>query len=79
MILLKLFLQTLKSMNKVVWEGWTVQHFIDDLEPLFNMIQTGKAITPKLTQTTLKKWLIDNQPYYKKHIPEVFKYFKAKL
>ncbi len=66
-------------MNKVIWEGWTAQDFIADLEPFFNMIQTGKAITPKLTKDTLKKWLMENQPYYKKHIPEVFKYFKAKL
>ena len=26
----------------------------------------------------LKEWVKDNQPYYKKHIPEVYKYFLSK-
>ena len=27
----------------------------------------------------LKKWCKDNQPYYKKHIPEVYNHFKKKV
>jgi hypothetical protein len=27
----------------------------------------------------LKSWLQDNQPYYKKHIPEVYQYFLNKM
>ena len=27
--------------NKHVWEGWTVQSFIDELEPTFNMIMNN--------------------------------------
>lgn len=29
--------------NKPVWEGWTVQDFIDDLEPMFNLIMGGQS------------------------------------
>lgn len=68
------------SNNKHIWEGWTVQNFIDELEPMFNMIQEGRSWQKPFTDSgELKKWLIDNQPYYKKHIPEVFNYFKKKL
>jgi hypothetical protein len=66
--------------NKHIWEGWTVQDFIDDLEPLFNQIVNGQSWQkPFATPEELKTWLMDNQPYYKKHIPEVFNHFKSKL
>lgn len=56
--------------NKHIWEGWTVQDFIDHLDILFKYkmhnIQTKKE---------LKEWCMDNQPYYKKHIPEVVEHF----
>jgi hypothetical protein len=66
--------------NKHIWEGWTVQSFIDELEWLFDMIMSGRShIKPFNNDKELKKWLMDNQPYYKKHIPEVFKYFKNKI
>jgi len=68
--------------GKHVWEGWTVGCFIDDLEPVFNMIQRGESVYKKFTSKdlpTLKKWLMDSQPYYKKHIPGVYNYFKQKL
>ncbi len=68
------------SMSKHIWEGWTVQDFINELEPTFNMIQQGQSWHKPFTDANeLKEWLKDNQPYYKKHIPEVFAYFKAKL
>lgn len=63
--------------NKHIWEGWTVQNFIDDLTPTFNMIMSGQSHVKKFdNKDTLKQWCKDNQPYYKKHIPEVFAHFK---
>jgi len=65
--------------TKHIWEGWTVQDFINELEPIFNMIMNNNSHIKKFTdKNTLKKWCIDNQPYYKKHIPEVYQYFKQK-
>lgn len=65
--------------NKHVWEGWTVQSFIDALQPSFNMIMEGSSWQkPFKSKDELKKWCMDNQPYYKKHIPGVFNYFKNK-
>ena len=60
------------SLEKHIWEGWTVGDFINELEPLFNKddIESKEA---------LKNWCKDNQPYYKKHIPEVYNYFLGKL
>jgi hypothetical protein len=65
--------------NKHIWEGWTVGDFIDELEPSFDMIQNhGSWKRPFTDKMELKDWCIDNQPYYKKHIPDVFNYFKKK-
>lgn len=69
-------------MNRQIWEGWTVQSFIDELEPTFNMIMNGQSWQqPFKTKEEVKTWCMDNQPYYKKNIPEVTKYFiqKARL
>ena len=59
--------------NKHIWEGWTVGHFIDDLELPFSYAKD------KLTKDNIKQWCMDNQPYYKKYIPDVVKHFKDKL
>lgn len=70
------------DLNKHVWEGWTVQDFIDELEPSFNQIMEGNSYSwqkPFKSKDELKKWCMEEQPYYKKHIPGVFKYFAAKL
>ena len=68
------------NLNKHIWEGWTVGMFIEDLEPTFNMIQSGQSWKkPFENAADLKEWCKDNQPYYKKHIPDVFNYFKNKL
>lgn len=65
--------------NRHVWEGWHVQDFIEELEPTFDMIMTNSSWQkPFGTAEELKRWCMDNQPYYKKHIPEVFAYFKKK-
>lgn len=69
-------------MNKVIWEGWTAQMFINELEPTFNLIQNHSSWMKKFEkgdEKRLKQWCMDNQPYYKKYIPQVFNYFKNKL
>lgn len=64
--------------TKHIWEGWTVQDFIEELEPTFNQIMNNQSWRSKFqTNAELKEWCKDNQPYYKKHIPEVFNYFKG--
>ncbi len=64
------------NMNREVSEGWTVQDFINELAPLFNMIQSGNAIVkPFTSKAEVKKWCKDEQPYYKKNIPEVVSHF----
>lgn len=68
------------NLNKHIWEGWTVQSFIDELEPSFNQIMSGNSWQkPFKEKDELKKWCMENQPYYKKHIPDVFNYFKTRL
>lgn len=57
--------------NRHIWEGWTVQDFIDELEVTFRY-QTF------YTKEDVKKWCKSEQPYYKKHIPEVYKHFVQK-
>lgn len=67
------------NLKKHIWEGWTVQCFINALEPSFDIIISGRSyMKPFKTNEELKEWLKSNQPYYKKYIPEVFKYFKNK-
>ena len=67
-------------MNKHIWEGWTVQDFVDSLEPEFDLIMSGGSWRkPFKDEKELKAWCMDNQPYYKKYIPEVVNYFKKKL
>jgi hypothetical protein len=57
--------------GKHIWEGWTVGDFIRDLEITFEF-QKFK------TKEDVKKWCKSEQPYYKKHIPEVARYFIEK-
>lgn len=70
--------------NKHISEGWYVQDFIDELEPQFEMIQNGQSWMKPFKNNEegyarLKEWCKNNQPYYKRHIPEVYNYFKSKL
>jgi len=68
------------NLDKHVWEGWTVGTFINDLEPMFNMIMSGRSWQkPFKTKEEVKKWCMDNQSYYKKYIPDVVNYFVEKL
>lgn len=57
--------------NRHVWEGWTVQDFINELEITFPY-QNFK------TKEEVKKWCKSEQPYYKKRIPEVANHFVKK-
>ena len=67
------------NLNKHIWEGWSVQDFIDALEPVIIQIQNGNSWNkPFENKDELKQWCKDNQPYYKKHIPEVVNYFSKK-
>ncbi|MGH2331779.1 hypothetical protein [Thermoanaerobacter mathranii] len=67
------------NFQKEVWEGWTVSDFIAELDPLLSIIMSGKGVIPPIkTKQELKKWCKENQPYYKKEIPEVVKYFSQK-
>ena len=68
------------NLNKHIWEGWTVQNFIDDLEPTFNMIMNKQSWQkPFKTKEEIKTWCMYNQPHYKKFIPEVVNYFNDKI
>lgn len=62
--------------DKHIWEGWTVGDFIDDIEVTFNY--RLKYSNFWKSKEDLKKWIISEQPYYKKHIPEVYNYFLKK-
>ena len=62
--------------SKMIWEGWTVQDFIDELAPQVEMIMSGQSWKkPFTTKAELKDWCTENQPYYKRPIPEVYNHF----
>ena len=68
------------NLNKHIYEGWRVQDFINELEPMFTMIMNKQSWhKPFTSKEELKNWCKDNQPYYKKHIPEVVNYFYSKM
>ena len=67
------------DLNRHIWEGWTPQGFIDELEPTLDMIMKNRSyISPIKTKQELKEWCMSNQPYYKKYVPEVVNYFAKK-
>ena len=57
--------------TKHIWEGWTAQDFIDNLEITFPYQRFN-------SKDELKNWCKSEQPYYKKHIPEVYNHFLKK-
>lgn len=66
--------------DRHIYEGWKISDFIEALEPQFNMINQNSSWQKGFeSYDNLKKWCKDNQPYYKKHIPEVYNYFKKKV
>ena len=67
------------DLQREVWEGWTVQDFIDNLSDTIEMIMTNKSyIKPFKTKADMAKFIRENQPYYKKSIREVNDYFAKK-
>lgn len=68
------------NLDKHIWEGWTAQDFVNELEPTLTMIMNGNSHQkPIVDKKQLKEWCMDNQPYYKKYIPEVVNYFSKKF
>lgn len=62
--------------NKQIYEGWTVGNFINYLDiPLSLIMRNQSWQSPFKTKEELAKWCADNQPHYKKVIPEVVNYF----
>jgi hypothetical protein len=67
------------NLEKHIWEGWRVLDFINELEPtLDNIMKNYFRERIIKNKTDLKKWCMENQPYYKKYIPEVVNYFANK-
>ena len=64
--------------NKHIWEGWTVGDFIDAVEPQFYIRDKYYRNVGFENKEELKKWVVSEQPYYKKYIPEVYRYFLYK-
>jgi len=67
------------DVDKHIWEGWTVGDFIEDLEPVLDLIISGGSYIKIRNKQELREWCTNNQPYYKKHIPEVVEYFVDKF
>lgn len=66
----------MRNPNREVWEGWTVRNFIEDMQWQLDSIMKGESyIRPFMTKKELVEFIVDNQPYYKKSIPEVNEYF----
>ena len=56
--------------NKEVYEGWTVQDFIEELEnPIAIIMSDISWLKPFENKAELKKYCMENQLYYKKYIP----------
>ena len=67
------------NLNRTIWEGWTAQNFVDELQPQLDMIMNGQSWQkPFTTKAQLKEACRDMQPYYKKNIPEVVSYFASR-
>nr|DAM51593.1 MAG TPA: hypothetical protein [Crassvirales sp.] len=65
--------------NKYIWKGWTVQDFIEALEDDISYIMADTSIIPPFkNKDELKKYCMENQPYYKRYIPEVIEHFANK-
>lgn len=67
------------NMNREVWEGWRVKDFVGDLQPQLDVIMKGGGVVgPFENRFELRTWIKENQPYYKKRIPEVEEYFERR-
>lgn len=65
--------------NKHIWEGWLVKDFVKALEDDISDIMDDLSIIPPFkNKDELKKYCMENQPYYKRYIPEVIEHFANK-
>lgn len=65
--------------NREVYEGWLVKDFVEALEDDISYIMADTSIIPPFrNKDELKKYCMDNQPYYKRYIPEVVEHFANK-
>lgn len=70
---------SINNMDKEIWEGWTVKDFIESLQPEIEMIMKNQSWKkPFKNIKELTEYCISNQPYYKKRVPEVIRYFAQK-
>lgn len=68
-----------RDLDRNVWEGWTPRDFIEALEPSIDMIMTDRSWRgPFTSKAELAEYCRDNQPFYKKRVPEVVSYFSEK-
>ena len=66
------------TIDKHIYEGWTVRDFIEALKPELDLIMTGRSWRkPFKTRKALEAWCADNQPYYKEPVKEVTIYFSV--
>lgn len=63
------------NLQRHIWEGWTPQDFIDELQPRLDLIFNGNSWEKPMDRKELRLWCKDNQSYYKKNVPEVVNYF----
>lgn len=62
--------------NKEIYEGWTVNMFINELKPQIDQIMLGFSWrSPFKNKKELAEYCRENQPFYKKNIPDVVAYF----
>lgn len=60
------------DLNRNIYEGWTPQDYINQIRPAFDQRLRGRGFEDK---AELVRFVCDEQPYYKKQIPEVISYF----
>lgn len=62
--------------SKHIWEGWTVRDFINDIEYSVDItINDYKSRGIIITKDIIARITSDQQPYYKRVIPDVVNYF----
>jgi hypothetical protein len=64
------------KLDKMIYEGWTVKDFIEELAPMLRIIMSGRSWRkPLANKVELRKWVGENQPCYKKPVSQVVNYF----
>lgn len=67
------------NIDRHIWEGWRVRDFIEELQPQLDCIMEDRSWrSPFESVDGMYEWIRDNQPYYKKDIPEVKEYFRRR-